>query len=296
MRNRLLIFFVCFLSALVARSWIVPADKSTSSPKETSAANTRTAATAEQVRQVPKMAHITHQTFSSEHQLRLDSSQPSIEPVRKKIHTDSAHTDRLVPAGNKSTSDSNLLDDRLGINRSGLYVENQRPIDVENNFVNRHDEHTSTESLLTAALDDAFGESSGQVEISFNYTPLPEIQFLANPSSIGPFTIAYAHLRQSSNCVSCILKWQHLNSDQIEILSIESLLANELKTVFVTPANGWQIGTYVFTVYDSAFSNVVVGRSFLEIIEISSELPETITPVQYIQSLLDNGLAKAKTN
>ncbi|MBX2881026.1 MAG: hypothetical protein KTR32_13875 [Granulosicoccus sp.] len=298
MRSRLLLICVCLLSALFARNWIVPPDNSTSTQvaKTAPAIKTRTEAVSDHAQKAAEVAHSTHRKFVSGHQLRQDQSPTAIDPVRKKFHTASTRSDQLVQTGSNSTSGGNPFVAGLGIHQSELYGDNQRLIGIENNFVSRGDEDTLTASLLSAALDDAYGESTGQVEISFNYTPLPEIQFLSDPSSIGPFTVAYAHLRQSSKCISCILKWEHLNSDQLEFLSIDSLSADQLKTVFVTPANGWQIGTYVFTVYDSALSNRIIGRSSLEIIEINSEMSEIVAPDQYIQSLLANGLATAKTN
>jgi hypothetical protein len=149
-------------------------------------------------------------------------------------------------------------------------------------------------SPFSVALNDTGDQTSGLASVSFTFTPLPDTQFVSNPTAISARMYVYAHVQTTENCPSCVLMWEYQDSRQIELLHSQRLLANQVETVFLTPENGWQVGSYSFSIHDRDNDGEVIGRDTLTIHAISDELPAVVPPVDYIQSLLDSGLAVPK--
>lgn len=151
-----------------------------------------------------------------------------------------------------------------------------------------------TDNLLEVALSDPDAASAKRATVDFSLTPARGIHLLPVPATTALSTVVYAHITTDEQCLSCILKWEHLESENLQFLALENLSPEKVVTIFVTPQDGWQPGTYELSVYESAESALFLGRGAVIISGINANQPTMVPPVEFVQSLLDNGLAYPK--
>ncbi len=152
-----------------------------------------------------------------------------------------------------------------------------------------------TDNFFAAALDDDLGESSELVNVEFTFSPLAVVRYLPKPAAVELFDTIYAQILPSQRCSTCIFKWRHQASAEIEILATATLHPNKLHTVFVTPDNGWRKGQYILSVYDASESNQLIGRGSIQILDVLAETQASTPDFEFIHTLLNNGHASSKT-
>ena len=151
-----------------------------------------------------------------------------------------------------------------------------------------------TDNLLEVALSDPDAASAKRATVDFSLTPARGIHLLPVPATTALSTVVYAHITSDEQCSSCILKWEHLESESLQFLALENLSPDRAVTIFVTPQEGWQPGTYQLSVYESAESPLFLGRGAVIISAINANQPTMVPPVEFVQSLVNNGLAYPK--
>jgi hypothetical protein len=204
-----------------------------------------------------------------------------------------------IDTSTKRSNDSNFPDtDPFAVsteNPNSILDSYQSDRKYESSRVVHDEQNRLSDNFLVAALDDDLDESPELVTVEFTFSPLPGVRYLPNPAVVELFDTVYATILPSQRCATCIFKWRHQVSAEIEILATTSLHSNRLHTVFVTPDNGWRKGQYVLSVYDASESNQLIGRGSVQILDVLAETQASTPDFEFINALLNNGHASAKT-
>lgn len=152
---------------------------------------------------------------------------------------------------------------------------------------------TFSKKLAQVALDTQDGlDNTGIINITFSTSPVYGKDLLTNKSNVKPTDTIFAHIFSSGISQEVIVKWQHLQTNEILLFKNKYISDNQnIPSIWLRQKEGWRKGSYRVSIHTLDDQVTPIGSNSYTINEIDNS---GNTHNSIIEDLINSGQAVKK--